>query len=172
MRFFDFLTIRDNIALGNLLEADQHTITQALHRSKSIDFVENRGRGYLNKLDPDAFSGGEVECLAIARAMMKKSYSVGAYLFDESTSGLDFTTEKEILDALRKHSIRKRNQPATVIMITHRLSYIQQADNIIVINNGEVVEQGSWKELVNNPGNGCFHKLLSSQKASFSSYSF
>ncbi|CCW62010.1 unnamed protein product [Phytomonas sp. EM1] len=163
MRFLDSLSIRDNLALGNLLDVDHNTITQALSLSKSTDFVESRGHGYLNTLDSRAFSGGEVECLAIARAMMKRSSSVGAYIFDESTSGLDFTTEKEILNTIRQYSTRGKKQPATIIMITHRLAYIQQADNIIVINQGEVVEHGSWKELVHDPGNVYFHRLVSSR---------
>ena len=89
-------------------------------------------------------SGGEKQRVSIARTILKGSPIL---VFDEATSSLDTKSEQAILAALR--SIAKNH---TSLVIAHRLSTIVDADNIIVLDNGEIVEQGSHSELIDSGG--------------------
>ena len=101
-------------------------------------------------------SGGEKQRLAIARVILK---SPKILLFDEATSSLDSQSEKAILAALRKVS-----SSATTLVIAHRLSTITDADKIIVIDDGSVVETGSHHSLLKQ--DGLYRKLWEMQKNS------
>ena len=89
-------------------------------------------------------SGGEKQRISIARAMMKKSSII---LLDEATSSLDSESEKLIQDALSNLM-----KSTTSLVIAHRLSTIETADNIIVLKDGEIIEQGNHSELISKAG--------------------
>lgn len=99
-------------------------------------------------------SGGERQRLGIARAVYKDSPLM---IFDESTSSLDSKTEKRVLDNIEKHLAEK-----TIVWAAHRLSTLRFTDKIFVFDKGRIVEEGSFKELVEYKG--LFHQLWSLQK--------
>ena len=89
-------------------------------------------------------SGGEKQRVAIARALLKNPQ---IFVFDEATSALDTKTEKSIEKSLKKLSSKN-----TTLIIAHRLSTIIDADKIIVLDNGTIIEIGSHQELINKKG--------------------
>jgi ATP-binding cassette subfamily B protein len=99
-------------------------------------------------------SGGEKQRLAIARMLLKRP---AIMVFDEATSSLDSRTEKNINEAIKEVS-----QGHTSLIIAHRLSTIIDADKIVVIENGEVVEQGNHKDLL--ALEGYYYQLWQAQK--------
>ena len=156
--FFNFLfsgTIRENILLGkpNATESEIH---KALQMAYLDDFVNSQENG----LDTDigergsSLSGGQRQRLAIARAMIKNAPIV---ILDEATSALDNKSE-----AVVQKAIENLMQDRTVFIIAHRLSTIQNADTIVVLNNGEIVENGSHEELINKE-NGAYKALYNAQ---------
>jgi ATP-binding cassette subfamily C protein len=88
-------------------------------------------------------SHGQRQRIALARALLRKP---GLLILDEATSSLDFDNEKRILDAIERLQGR-----ATVLLIAHRISAIQRAEIIYVIENGRVAESGDWQSLSNKP---------------------
>jgi ATP-binding cassette, subfamily B, bacterial MsbA len=99
-------------------------------------------------------SGGEKQRVAIARAMLKDA---GIIMLDEATSALDSITERLIQEALDELSRGK-----TAIIVAHRLSTIERADNIVVLEGGRIIEQGSLNELLSAKGK--FHEYWQKQK--------
>lgn len=148
-------TIRDNILLGKP-DATEAEIRKALQMAYLEDFVNEQEKG----LDTDigergsALSGGQRQRLAIARAMIKNAPIV---ILDEATSALDNKSE-----AVVQKAIDNLMQDRTVFIIAHRLSTIQNADTIVVLNNGEIVETGSHDTLINKP-NGAYQALYNAQ---------
>ena len=148
-------TIRDNILLGNP-NASEADIEKALKMAYLDDFVASLEHG----LDTDigergtALSGGQRQRLAIARAMIKNAPIV---ILDEATSALDNKSE-----AIVQKAIDNLMNDRTVFIIAHRLSTIQNADMIVVLNNGEIVETGSHEQLVQKP-NGAYQTLYNAQ---------
>ncbi len=148
-------TIRENILLGkpNATESEIH---KALQMAYLDDFVNSQENG----LDTDigergsSLSGGQRQRLAIARAMIKNAPIV---ILDEATSALDNKSE-----AVVQKAIENLMQDRTVFIIAHRLSTIQNADTIVVLNNGEIVETGSHEELINKE-NGAYKALYNAQ---------
>lgn len=138
-------TIRENILLGNA-QASEETIWTALKSACLDEFVKELP----NKLDTEIgergilLSGGQKQRLAIARAFVKNAPIV---ILDEATSALDNKSEKVVQEAL--DNLMKNR---TVIVIAHRLSTIQNADKIVVINDGKIAEQGSHEELLKQKG--------------------
>lgn len=165
MRFFSSMTIAANIALGDLLHANANHVSAALAQAQAHTFVNERAHGQQASLHCDEFSGGELERLSIARCLIKRPSRAGVYIFDESTSALDSSTEEAILGTLGLTTSRAARGQATVIMASHRLASLQCATIIIVMSGGRVVEQGSWKELLHLPPDSVFHQLLTSQFA-------
>jgi ABC-type multidrug transport system fused ATPase/permease subunit len=100
-------------------------------------------------------AGGERQRLALARAVFGKP---GLLILDEATSALDAETERAVTDAV---AALKGN--TTIIMIAHRLSSVRIADTICVMEQGRIVEKGSWDELISHRGR--FHQLWSLQRA-------
>ena len=101
-------------------------------------------------------SGGEKQRVAIARTVLKNP---SVYFFDEATSALDSSTEKEIIKNLEKISENK-----TTLIIAHRLSTVSKADNIIVIDQGRIVESGNHEELLK--AKGLYAEMWEKQKHS------
>ena len=138
-------TIRENILLGNE-KASEEIIWQALKNACLDTFVQ----GLPNKLDTQIgergilLSGGQKQRLAIARAFVKNAPIV---ILDEATSALDNKSERVVQEAL--DNLMKNR---TVIVIAHRLSTIQNADKIVVINDGRIAEEGTHEELLNKQG--------------------
>jgi len=135
-------TIAHNIAYGRLDTADEAAIVAAARSAHVMEFVQKLPDG-LNTLVGDKgvmLSGGQRQRLAIARAILKDAPIL---ILDEATSALDTESERLIqaaLDELMKHR--------TTFVIAHRLSTIENADKIIVMNQGEIVEMGSHSELL------------------------
>jgi ATP-binding cassette subfamily C protein len=99
-------------------------------------------------------SGGERQRLALARALLKNP---SLLILDEATSALDGDNEREVI-----HTILSLKGEMTIIMITHRLSAVRNVDRIHVLHQGELLESGSWDELI-TPGNGIFYRMAKEQ---------
>lgn len=138
-------SVRENILLGNA-QATEETIWKALKSACLDDFVKELP----NKLDTEIgergilLSGGQKQRLAIARAFVKDAPIV---ILDEATSALDNKSERVVQEAL--DNLMKNR---TVIVIAHRLSTIQNADKIVVINDGKIAEEGTHEELLKQKG--------------------
>lgn len=134
-------TIRDNLKWGNDKATDEE-IYNALDISQSREFVEQKN----DKLDEmieqggKNLSGGQKQRLTIARALVKKPQIL---ILDDSASALDFAT-----DAKLRQAIREKTEGMTVFIVSQRTSSIQHADNIIVLEDGRIVMQGTHEELL------------------------
>ena len=138
-------TIKENVLLGNPNVSDEE-IWEALKSACLYDFVKSLKDGLDTQIGERGIllSGGQKQRLAIARAFVKNAPIV---ILDEATSALDTKSEhvvQEALDNLMKNR--------TVIVIAHRLSTIQNADNIVVINDGKIVENGTHENLIKKDG--------------------
>lgn len=145
-------TIAENIAYGTS-NASMEDIIEAAQFAQADTFIKQLPEGYLTHISENGknFSGGQKQRIAIARAYLKNAPII---IFDEATSALDNETERELQKAIAKISHKK-----TVIIIAHRLSNVQNADTIFVLDKGVLVEQGSHEALVER--NGYYKKLLS-----------
>ena len=136
-------TIRDNIARGkpgaSLLE-----ITEAATLAHAHEFIANLPHGYDSIVEEEGgnFSGGQRQRLTIARALIRKPQIL---VLDEATSALDNATEKTVLD-----NIDRAFSDRTIITIAHRLSTVRQADLIVVLDRGNVLETGTHARLMAN----------------------
>jgi len=139
-------TIKNNIALGQSDSISDESIENAAEVSNSLEFIEKLDNQFDSKIGEDGvtLSGGQRQRLSIARAIAKDSPIL---ILDEATSALDSATEKLVQSA-----INKMRQGRTTIIIAHRLSTIQNANRIIVLKDGQIIEQGSHKELLNLSG--------------------
>ena len=139
-------TISGNIAFGQKESMSIDLIRNAAKVSNSIEFIEKLDKTFDSDIGEDGvtLSGGQRQRLSIARAIAKDSPIL---ILDEATSALDSATEKLVQSA-----INKMQQDRTTIIIAHRLSTIQNADRIIVLKNGEIIEQGTHSELIKNSG--------------------
>ncbi len=138
-------TIRYNIAYGKA-DASPAEVEQAARDAQIHDFIIGLPEGYETQVGERGLklSGGEKQRVGIARTLLKNPPIL---LLDEATSALDTDTEQEIKDALERAS-----QGRTVLTIAHRLSTVAEADLIVVLEQGEVVEQGSHEELLGRNG--------------------
>lgn len=146
-------TIRDNIAYGadisdeeNLSDVDFDKIKEAAQLARADTFIERLPQGYDTVLTEGAsnISQGEVQLLTIARAMIKKAPII---ILDEATSSVDTRTE-----LLIQHGMKELTSNSTGFIIAHRLSTIQDADRIIVMDSGTIVEVGTHRELLDKNG--------------------
>jgi len=139
-------TIGGNIAFGQADKMPMKTIINAANISNSMEFIEKLDENFESQIGEDGvtLSGGQRQRLSIARAVAKDSTIL---ILDEATSALDSATEKLVQSA-----ITKMQKGRTTIIIAHRLSTIQNADRIIVLKEGEIIEQGSHKELIKTSG--------------------
>ena len=137
-------TISGNIAFGQSDKMQESSILNAAKISNSTEFIDKLDDKFDSEIGEDGvtLSGGQRQRLSIARAIAKDSPLL---ILDEATSALDSATEKLVQSA-----INKMQQSRTTIIIAHRLSTIQNADRIIVLKDGEIIEQGSHNELLEN----------------------
>ena len=138
-------TIYYNISYGNP-EASHDEIINAAKIAGIHDFIESIPDKYQTIVGERGLklSGGEKQRVAIARTVLKNP---SIFFFDEATSALDSSTEKDIIENLNKISEGK-----TTLIIAHRLSTVSKADNIIVIDKGEIVEEGNHPTLLAKKG--------------------
>ena len=150
-------TIAENIAFGRP-EASQEQIERAAKLAQAHDFIINMPEGYKTKIGErgTGLSGGQRQRVAIARAILLDPKIL---ILDDSMSAVDAETEK-----LLQSAIRSVMQGRTTILIAHRMSTVQQADRIIVLRDGEIVEQGSHDELAT--GSGYYQTVLEMQRMS------
>jgi ATP-binding cassette subfamily B protein len=152
-------TLRENIRYGRIGASDEN-VEEAAKSAHCHEFISDLEKGYETFVGERGvkLSGGERQRVAIARAILKNAPIL---LLDEATSSLDSESEHFIQDALNNLMKGK-----TVIMIAHRLSTIMSADRILVIDHGEVVEDGNHKELLKIKG-GLYKKLWDLQAGGF-----
>ena len=139
-------SISGNIAFGQKDKMSIETITNAAKISNSNEFIEKLDEKYDTEIGEDGvtLSGGQRQRLSIARAIAKDSPIL---ILDEATSALDSATEKLVQSA-----INKMQKGRTTIIIAHRLSTVKNADRIVVLKNGEIIEQGTHEELIKTAG--------------------
>lgn len=147
-------TISNNIRYGNL-DAGDLEITDAAKQVYADYFIMQLSDGYESELneDTDNISHGQKQLLTIARTILSKK---DVLILDEATSSVDTRTEKLIQKAMDRLMENR-----TSFIIAHRLSTIRNADNIIVIDNGEIIEQGTHEELLELKG--YYYNTLNSQ---------
>ena len=147
-------TIFNNIAFG-MPHVSEESVMQAARIANAHDFIMQTENGYQTLIGErgSKLSGGQRQRLSIARAVLKNPPIL---ILDEATSALDSESEKLVQEAL--FNLMKNR---TSIVIAHRLSTIQHADEIVVIQGGEVVERGSHEQL--NSQNGLYRKLVTIQ---------
>lgn len=149
-------SIFNNIALGKP-DALMEDVMKAAKVANAHDFIEETENGYQTNIGDRGvrLSGGQRQRLSIARAVFKNPQIL---ILDEATSALDTESEKMVQEAL-SNLMKGR----TTLVIAHRLSTIQEADEILVMNEGKIIERGSHVELIERP-DGIYKKLTSLQK--------
>jgi ABC-type multidrug transport system fused ATPase/permease subunit len=139
-------TIRENIAYGSVT-SPFHEVCEAARVGHAHDFIQS----FPNKYDEHvgergkSLSGGQKQRIAIARAILRKP---ALLILDEATSSLDPISEAAVQEALNDLLQNRTELGMTTIVIAHRLQTVRHADNIIVLKNGAVVEQGSHENLL------------------------
>lgn len=150
-------TIRDNIAYGKP-NATMEEIVEAAKKANAHQFIERMEKGYDTMISEraDNISSGQKQLICIARIMLTNPAML---ILDEATSNTDTRTEHKIQEAFNEVMKGK-----TCFIVAHRLSTIINADKILVMNNGNVIEQGNHEELMAK--NGFYTQLFNSQFAS------
>ena len=137
--------VRNNIAYGTE-EADEQAILKAAQLANALEFIQEMPEGFDTQLGDRGvrLSGGQRQRIAIARALLRDPEIL---IMDEATSALDSVSERLIQESLEKLSVGR-----TVIAIAHRLSTIVRADKVVVLEQGRIVEQGTYQELLEQRG--------------------
>lgn len=156
--FLFHTSILDNLLIGKE-GASMEEVKKACKAAEALDFVEKLPKGFETVVGERGvkLSGGEKQRIAIARALLKNPPIL---VLDEATSALDAETEQKIQKALEK-LIKGR----TTFIVAHRLSTIKKADKIIVFDQGKIVEEGDYQDLMTKKGH--FYKLVQAQVAGF-----
>lgn len=138
-------TIENNIKFGNP-DASHEEVVAAAKKAACHDFILSLPEGYQTKIGEGgaSLSGGERQRISIARAIIKDAPII---ILDEATANVDPENEEALMQAI--HSLTKDK---TIIMIAHRLKTVEHADQIIVLNQGRIVEQGKHQELLAKQG--------------------
>lgn len=147
-------SIRDNITLGKDNVSDD-AIQTALQESFSAEFVEQHGLDYAVSDRSGGLSVGQAQRLALARAMVQNGQF---WLLDEPTASLDARSERLVMQGLAGQVEGK-----TTLMVTHQLSPLQNVEQILVMENGEIVQNGHYNELSNQEG--LFQNMLQANNA-------
>lgn len=139
-------SIRNNIAYGVLGDTDETKIIEAARQAYAWEYIEKLPNGLDTQVGEKGvlLSGGQRQRLAIARALLKDSPIL---ILDEATSALDTESERHI-----QHAIENLMSNRTTLVIAHRLSTIEHADQIIVMQEGRIIEQGKHRELIEKDG--------------------
>ncbi len=147
-------SVRENLRYANPSATDEE-IEDAARAAHAHDFIKAMPQGYDTQVGENGafLSGGQKQRLAIARAILRKTEIL---LLDEATSALDADSE-----ALVKEALDKLTHGVTTIVIAHRLSTVLEADRIMVVQDGEVIEQGNLDDLMEQ--NGAFRRLFDQQ---------
>ena len=147
-------SIRNNISYAQGDKSDD-LVKDAARAANALDFIENTPNGFETVVGERGvkLSGGQKQRIAIARALLKNP---SILILDEATSALDTESEKKVQTAIE--SLMKDR---TALVIAHRLSTVQKADKIIVIENGKVAETGSHETLFEK--NGIYRRLYDLQ---------
>lgn len=147
-------SVYNNILMGNP-DATEAQVMEAAKIANAHEFISQLQDGYHTNIGDDGnkLSGGQKQRVSIARAVLKNPPIM---ILDEATSALDTESERYVQDALEKMMENR-----TSLIIAHRLSTIQKADHIVVMEKGDIIEQGSHQELMEK--NGTYHKLVELQ---------
>lgn len=138
-------TIIDNIRFGRPTASDEEVI-EAAKAVGANDFIQNLSNGYFTEVEErgNVLSVGERQLISFARALLANPTII---ILDEATASIDTETEVKI-----QHALKTLLNGRTAIMIAHRLSTIREADNIIVLDHGQIKEQGNHEELIERKG--------------------
>ena len=147
-------TIADNLRYGKE-DASHEDLHQAADVAQAKDFIESREEGFATHLAEGGsnLSGGQKQRLSIARAVIKGPY---IYIFDDSFSALDYRT-----DAILRRRLKEVTQDATVLIVAQRVGTIMDAEQIIVLDKGEIVGRGRHEELMET--NDIYREIAESQ---------
>jgi subfamily B ATP-binding cassette protein MsbA len=139
-------TVAANIAYGAMAGASRDQIIKAAKSAYAMEFIEQMPQGLDTIIGERGvkLSGGQRQRLAIARALLKDAPIL---IFDEATAALDNNSEYQV-----QQSLEQLKQGRTTLIIAHRLSTIVNADRIIVMENGRIVEIGTHSQLITNNG--------------------
>lgn len=148
-------TVKDNIKIGNPSATDEDIIT-ASKKARAHGFIKRLEKGYDTKISENSLSQGQKQLLCIARVMLSLPEML---ILDEATSSIDTRTEMKIQSAFDELTKDK-----TSFIVAHRLSTIKKADVILVMKDGNVIEQGSHEQLLKQKG--FYYQLYHSQFAS------
>lgn len=138
-------TIKDNIAYGNP-KADLEEIKEVSKKAQAHDFIDKLDEGYETIVGERGvgLSGGQKQRVSLARAMMKNA---SIFVLDDVTSAVDMETEKKI-----QYELKNMEEKKTTFIIAHRISSLKQADLILVLESGRIVERGTHEELISRAG--------------------
>ena len=136
-------SIIDNISIAKP-EASDKEIIDAAKKACAHDFIMDLKDGYKTSIQErgDSLSGGQRQRIAIARALLSNPRIL---ILDEATSALDYFTEKKVLE-----NIKKLTDNTTIVFVTHRFPNLVDADRILFLKNGQLIEHGTHQELINN----------------------
>ncbi len=148
-------SIGNNIAMGEFVRVDKQKLLYATKVAQIQGFIESLPLGFKTKIGAEGIglSQGQLQRILIARAIYKDP---DYFFFDEATNALDPTTERKVMQNLEKHFANK-----TVVIVAHRLSTVQNADKIVVLDEGKIVEQGDHATLIRK--RGYYFNLLQNQ---------
>ena len=138
-------TIANNIRFGQP-DAPMEQVIAAAKKARCHDFIRKLPQGYKTVIGEagGTLSGGERQRLSIARAMMKDAPII---ILDEATANVDPENEQELMEAIDALTREK-----TIILIAHRLKTVRHADQILVVDQGRIVQRGTHAELLSQPG--------------------
>ena len=149
-------TVRENLYMGCPGASDE-ALWQVLEKVRLADFLkEEQGLDTPVQEKGSNFSGGQCQRLALARALLHDS---PVYIFDEATSNIDVESENDIMALIRELAASGEK---TVLLISHRLANVVEADRIYVMDAGNVTEQGTQEELLDR--NGIYARLWNAQQ--------
>lgn len=142
----------DNIAYGCADDVSEAEIARAARLAHADSFIREFGDGFQTSVGERGvqLSGGQKQRIAIARAVALQHGQPSLLLLDEATSALDYASETAVQDALDQ--LLKQNKDMTTVIVAHRLRTVQNADRIVVLQDGRVVEQGTHEELLQAGG--------------------
>ena len=157
------LTVQENIGIGRIEEIDNRDLVQkSAQMTGAAKFISRLQKGYdtvLGKTFDEGvdLSGGEWQQMAISRAFMSDAPIL---ILDEPTAALDALKEHDLYDEIARHAADK-----TVIFISHRFSTVRMADYIAVVDDGQIIEQGTHEDLLER--DGMYAKMFNAQASRY-----